>query len=142
MIWKKAFSLAELNDYGIVNMMKHLAMEFTEIGNNYLVAKMPVDERTQQPMGLLHGGASVALAETLGSCAANLCLDAAKEYALGLEINANHIRSVKSGYVYGKTSPVSIGKKIQIWRIEIRDDAGKLVCESRITMVVMQIPQD
>lgn len=142
MIWKKAFSLAELNDYGIVNMMKHLAMEFTEIGNNYLVAKMPVDERTQQPMGLLHGGASVALAETLGSCAANLCLDATKEYALGLEINANHIRSAKSGYVYGKTSPVSIGKKIQIWRIEIRDDAGKLVCESRITMVVMQIPQD
>lgn len=139
MIWKTPVSLAQLNEFGMVNMMKHLAMEFTEIGEDFLVAKMPVDERTQQPLGLLHGGASVALAETLGSCAANLCLDPTKEYALGLEINANHIRSVRNGYVYGKTTPVNLGKRIQVWRIEIRDEEGKLVCESRITMAVMQV---
>ncbi len=139
MIWKKSVSLADLNAFGIVNMMQHLGIIFTEIGDDYLVAKMPVDERTQQPMGLLHGGASVVLAETLGSTAANLCLDTTQEYALGLDINANHIRSVKNGYVYGKTIPVNIGKKVQIWRIEIRDEAERLVCESRITMVVLPV---
>lgn len=137
MIWKIPVTLEGLNQFGIVNMMKHLAMEFTEIGPDYLIAKMPVDHRTQQPLGLLHGGASVALAETLGSTAANLCLDPSKQYALGLEINANHIRSVKSGFVYGKTTPIHIGGKIHIWRIEIWDEDNKKVCESRITMSVL-----
>lgn len=118
-------------------MVQHLGIEFTDVGNDYLAAKMPVDHRTQQPLGLLHGGASVALAETLGSVAATLCVDPAVQYCVGLEINANHIKAVRSGFVYGKTTPVHIGKRTHVWEIRITEENGDLVCISRITMAVI-----
>lgn len=136
MIWHQPVSIENLNAFGIVNMMKHLGIEFTDIGDDFISARMPVDSRTQQPMGLLHGGASVALAETLGSTAANLCLDPSRHYALGLEINANHIKGVTNGYVYGTTHPVHIGKSTHIWSIEIKDDNNRIICISRITMAI------
>lgn len=98
---------------------------------------MPVDNRTHQPLGLLHGGASVALAETMGSVAANLCIDQAKQFCVGLEINANHIRSVREGFVNGISRPIHIGKKTQVWEIRISTTEGELVCISRITMAVL-----
>ncbi len=122
-----------------VKMLKHLGIEFTEVGPDYLCAKMPVDDRTQQPMGLLHGGASVVLAETLGSVAAQLCVDSTRSYCVGVEINANHIRSARDGYVYGKATPIHIGQSTQVWNIEITDENQKLVCISRITMAVKTI---
>lgn len=130
-------TVERLNEGSLGNLAEHLGMEFTEVGKNYLCAKMPVDHRTMQPMGLLHGGASVAFAETLGSVGAYCCIDRTKQYCVGLEINANHLRSVKSGYVYGKAVPIHIGKSTQVWSIEIRDDAERMVCISRITMAVL-----
>ncbi len=135
-IWHQLISLELLNQFGSVKMMAHLGIEFTDIGEDYLAAKMPVDHRTQQPMGLLHGGASVVLAETLGSTAANLCLNPSTHYALGLEINASHIRSVKTGYVYGITRPIRLGKSTHLWNIEIKDDESNLVCLSKIILSV------
>ncbi len=119
------------------NMTAHVGIEFTEVGADYVCARMPVDARTHQPMGLLHGGASVVLAETLGSVAANCCVDPERQYCVGLEVNANHLRSVRSGYVTGKTTPVHIGKRTQVWEIRITDEAGHLVCISRLTMAVL-----
>jgi 1,4-dihydroxy-2-naphthoyl-CoA hydrolase len=113
-------------------------MSFTEIGDNYLIAKMPVDKRTQQPYGLLHGGASVVLAETLGSVAAMLMVDPDKFYCVGLDINANHIRGIKEGWVYGKTTPVHVGRTTQVWQIEIKNESEQLICVSRITMAVVK----
>ena len=130
-------TVERLNEGSLCNLAEHLGMEFTDVGKNYLCAKMPVDHRTMQPMGLLHGGASVALAETLGSVGAYCCIDRTKQYCVGLEINANHLRSVKGGYVYGKAVPIHIGKSTHVWSIEIRDDAERLVCISRITMAVL-----
>jgi 1,4-dihydroxy-2-naphthoyl-CoA hydrolase len=118
-------------------MVGFLGIEFTEVGPDYVCAKMPVDERTRQPMGLLHGGASVALAETLGSIAAYCTIDADKQYCVGLDINANHIRGVSEGFVYGKASPLHLGRSTQVWEIRITDEAGKLVCISRLTMSVL-----
>ncbi|WP_367914338.1 hotdog fold thioesterase [Leadbetterella sp. DM7] len=116
----------------------HLGIEFIEKGDDYLVARMPVDHRTKQPFGLLHGGASVALAETLGSIASVLCLDdPAKEKAVGLEINANHVRSVTEGWVYGKVSPIHIGRRTHLWDIKITNEEGKLVCISRLTVAIV-----
>jgi 1,4-dihydroxy-2-naphthoyl-CoA hydrolase len=117
-------------------MVSHLGIEFTELGPNFIIAKMPVDARTHQPFGLLHGGASVALAETLGSVAAQLTL-AENQYAVGLEINANHIKGVRNGWVFGKAVPVHIGRSTQVWEIRITEEEGKLVCLSRITMSVL-----
>lgn len=119
------------------SMVDHLGIEVTEIGEDYMIAKMPVDHRTKQPLGLLHGGASVALAETLGSVAANCVIDLEKQYCVGLEINANHIKSAKDGYVFGTTKPVHIGRKTHIWEIKIHNEAGQITCISRITMAVM-----
>jgi len=118
-------------------MASQIGIEFTAIGEDFLEARMPVDHRTHQPLGLLHGGASVTLAETLGSVAATLCVDETTHFCVGLEINANHIRSVKSGYVKGVTKPVHIGKKTQVWEIRISTTEGELVCISRITMAVL-----
>jgi 1,4-dihydroxy-2-naphthoyl-CoA hydrolase len=101
------------------------------------VATMPVDRRTHQPFGLLHGGATVALAESLGSSAANCCLDMEVEFAVGLEINANHLRSVRSGLVTGTARPVHIGRRTQVWETRVEDEAGRLVCVSRLTLAVM-----
>ncbi|MEO1254904.1 MAG: hotdog fold thioesterase [Bacteroidota bacterium] len=118
-------------------MVEHLGIEFTEIGDDFLIAKMPVDKRTKQPMGLLHGGASVALAETMGSVGATLCIDLNKKHAVGLEINTNHIKSAKDGFVTGIAKPVHIGKGTHVWSIEIKNESDQLVAISRITMAIL-----
>lgn len=120
-----------------INMVAHLGIEYTEIGTNYIAGKMPVDHRTQQPMGILHGGASVVLAETLGSVGANLCIDSSKSYCVGLDINANHIKSVKTGWVYGVATILHNGRKTQVWEIKITNEEKQLVCISRLTMAVI-----
>ena len=125
-----------LNQTRANTLVEHLGIEFTEVGSDYIIARMPVDFRTHQPLGLLHGGASVVLAETVGSLAANCCLDPEKQYAVGLEINANHVRSVTEGYVYGKTTPIHIGRTTHVWDIRITNEAGQLVCVSRLTVAV------
>lgn len=130
-------TLAQLNQLNKGSMGEYLGIEYTEIGPDYLCGKMPVDHRTRQPMGLLHGGASVVLAETLGSIGAYCTIDVEKQYCVGLDINANHIRGVSGGYVYGKASPLHVGKTTQVWEIRITDEAGKLVCISRLTMAVL-----
>lgn len=119
------------------NMLAHLGIEITEIGTAYIVGKMPVDDRTKQPYGFLHGGASVVLAESLGSIGANHFVDQEKYYCVGLEINANHLRPVQSGYVIGKAQAIHLGKTTQIWEIKITNEAQKLVCISRLTMAVI-----
>ncbi|MGQ0800375.1 MAG: hotdog fold thioesterase [Pseudomarimonas sp.] len=113
-----------------------LGIEFTELGEDYLRARMPVDARTKQPFGLLHGGASVVLAESLGSMAGNLCLDPERAHAVGLEINANHLRAVTSGWVTGTARPIHIGRSTQVWDIRIEADDGRLCCISRLTLAV------
>lgn len=118
-------------------LVEHLGIEFIEIGEDYLKAKMPVDHRTKQPLGLLHGGASVVLAETLGSFAAQCSVNTDEQYCVGLEINANHIKSVKEGWVYGTAKPLHLGKKTQIWEIKVTNEENALVCVSRITMAVL-----
>jgi uncharacterized protein (TIGR00369 family) len=116
-----------------------MGIEFLEIGASHLRARMPVDARTRQPMGILHGGASVTLAETLGSVAAVLCLPEGR-VAVGLEINANHIRAARTGWVTGLCTPVHVGRSTHVWQIEIRDEAERLVCTSRITMAILDAP--
>jgi 1,4-dihydroxy-2-naphthoyl-CoA hydrolase len=140
-IWTVQATLQQLNQRGQGNMLSHLGIEFLEINEDSLKARMPVDERTVQPAGILHGGASATLAETLGSMAANLCIDPAKQVCVGMEINANHVRPVSSGWVTGVVTPVHVGKSTQIWQIRIEDEAGKLVCISRLTLAVIDIPE-
>ncbi len=120
------------------NMTQLLGIEYTEIGDDFICGKMPVDEKTKQPMGLLHGGASVVLAESLGSVASNFCVDFETEYCVGLEINANHVRGVKSGFVYGKATAIHVGRKTHLWDIDITNEEGKLVCKSRLTIAVVK----
>ncbi len=131
----KGLTVEQLNAHAR-NLIKHLGIEFTELADDYLCAKMPVDYRTQQPFGILHGGASVALAETLGSVGGNLMVDEDK-HCVGLEINANHIRSVKDGFIYGKAQILHQGRKTHVWDIKITDEEGKLVCVSRLTVAVV-----
>lgn len=133
----KGVTLKQLNDLSVNTMVAHLGIEFTDLGEDYLTGKMPVDHRTHQPLGLLHGGASVALAETLGSMAASFCVDLKTQYCVGLEINANHVKGVKSGYVTGTTRPLHIGKKTHIWEIRITNEQNELVCISRLTIAVI-----
>lgn len=135
------FTLEDLNKMSKGTMMEHLDIQFIEIGEDFIKARMPVDHRHHQPYGLLHGGASVTLAETLGSVAAHCSIDTSKYFCVGLEINANHIKGVKTGYVYGKTTPVHIGKSTQIWEIRITNEQQELVCISRITMAVLEQKQ-
>lgn len=130
-------SLEIINQMSRNTLVEHLGIEIIELGKDFLVGKMSVDHRTHQPLGMLHGGASVVLAETLGSIAATLTVDQEKQYCVGLDINANHIKSVKEGYVYGKTTPIHIGSKTQVWEIRITNEAEQLVCISRITMAVL-----
>jgi len=118
-------------------ILEAIGIEITEITDNSIKGKMPVDSRTRQPAGILHGGASVVLAESLGSIASNLIIDNAKFICVGLEVNANHIRPVRKGYVYGIASPIHIGRKTHIWNIEIKNEEQKLVCTSRLTMAVI-----
>jgi 1,4-dihydroxy-2-naphthoyl-CoA hydrolase len=138
-IWfKKDLSLADFSLLGKNTMGEHIGIEWLAPGDDYLQARMPVDHRTQQPYGLLHGGASVALAETLGSVAAAMVVDHSKFYCVGLEINANHVRSVKQGFVTGIAKPIHIGKTTQVWDIRIYDEREKLVCVSRLTVAVLK----
>jgi 1,4-dihydroxy-2-naphthoyl-CoA hydrolase len=136
-IFKEGITLEELNRQSRNTMVEHIGIEFTAIGPDFLEAKMPVDARTHQPFGLLHGGASVALAETLGSMAAACCIDLSRQFCVGLDINANHVKGATSGYVKGITKPVHIGKKTQVWEIRITNERDELVCISRITMAVL-----
>jgi 1,4-dihydroxy-2-naphthoyl-CoA hydrolase len=133
-LWKVQTSLEQLKERAQNTLVEHLGIEFLEIGDDYLKAKMPVDNRTKQPAGLLHGGASVVLAETLGSIAARLCVDAKKKGIVGLEINANHIYPVKEGWVFGVTKPIHVGSTTQIWEVKIYNDQDKLICISRLTV--------
>jgi len=136
-IFRTQRTVKSLNEWSVNTIASHIGIEFTAIGEDFLEATMPVDHRTHQPLGLLHGGASVTLAETLGSVAATLCVDETKQFCVGLEINANHIRSVTAGYVKGVAKPVHIGKKTQVWEIRITTDKEELVCVSRITLAVL-----
>ncbi len=131
-------SLDILNQSSQNTMVEHLGIEYTELGENYISAKMPVDHRTHQPHGFLHGGASVALAETLGSVAANMIIDQSEYFCVGLEINANHIRSMKNGWVYGTAKPIHIGKSTHIWEIKINNEEQQLVTISRLTLAVLK----
>ena len=138
-IWfKKDLSIADFADLGRNTMGDHLGIEWVELGENSIAARMPVDHRTRQPYGLLHGGASVALAETLGSVGAAMVVDNTKFYCVGLEINANHVRGVKDGFVTGVATPAHIGGTTQVWEIKIYDDRKKLVCISRLTVAVLK----
>jgi 1,4-dihydroxy-2-naphthoyl-CoA hydrolase len=138
-IWfNKSLRIEDITSLGGGTMSAHLGIEFTEIGENYLKAKMPVDHRTQQPYGLLHGGASASLAETLGSVASAFVADPARFYCVGLEINANHIRGVKEGFVYGTVVPLHLGHSTHVWDIKIHNDQEKLVCVSRLTVALLQ----
>lgn len=140
MIWKTAPTLEVLNNIGKGSMSDHVGIEFVESGDDFLTAKMPVDQRTVQPFRILHGGASVVLAETLGSIASVLCLaDMSKQQAVGVEINANHLSSAREGaYVYGTVRPIRVGRTIHVWNIEIKNEQGKLVCVSRLTVAIVE----
>jgi 1,4-dihydroxy-2-naphthoyl-CoA hydrolase len=139
-IWKQPIDIARINGWSRGTMMETLDIRFTEAGDDWIRGTMPVDNRTQQPFGLLHGGASVVLAETLGSTAALLTLDVDKEIAVGLDINANHIRGVRSGLVTGTAKAIHLGRTTQVWEIRIEEEGGKLVCLSRLTMAVIPSP--
>ncbi len=136
-LWKTQTTLDQLKEMSKDTLIEHLGIEYLEIGDDYLKAKMPVDSRTKQPAGLLHGGASVALAETLGSMAAALCVNRDKKEIVGLEINANHIRPVKDGWVTGVAKPIHVGATTQIWEINIYNEEDKLVCVSRLTVAII-----
>jgi 1,4-dihydroxy-2-naphthoyl-CoA hydrolase len=139
MIWfNKSLATAHFAGMGKGNMGEHLGMEFTEIGPDFIKATMPVDHRTKQPYGLLHGGASVALAETLGSVGAAMVVDHTEYICVGQEINANHLRSVRSGIVTGTAKPIHIGSSSQVWEIKIHDERDHLVCISRLTVAVLK----
>jgi len=139
MIWKQTFTLEGLNNTSANTMVEHLGIKFTEFGDDYLCAQMPVDSRTVQPFRLLHGGASAALAETIGSIAGMLVLEDSATYGVvGIEINANHLKGVTKGYVTGTVRPARVGRRIQVWSIEIKDEADNLVCVSRLTLAVIE----
>ena len=138
-IWRSPLTLAELNGAGADNMTRHLGIVFTEIGADFIRATMPVDGRTRQPYGLLHGGASVVLAETLGSTGAVMCVDRAGFLCVGQEINANHVRSARSGQVTGTARPVHLGGRSHVWAIEIVNDQQDLVCVSRLTIAIVKV---
>jgi 1,4-dihydroxy-2-naphthoyl-CoA hydrolase len=136
-IWFRPYTIEQVRFLGN-NLPQHLGIEFTEIGPDFLRGRMPVDDRTRQPYGILHGGASVALAETLGSTGAGLVVDPDKYQCMGQEINANHVRAIKDGFVIGTARPLHLGRRSHVWEIRIADEKDRLVCISRITMFVME----
>ena len=138
-IWLSPLSVESLNASRQGTLIGNLDIVFTEVGDDFLRATMPVDERTRQPYGLLHGGASVVLAESIGSSGANMCVDRTKYVCVGQEINANHVRAARRGRVTGTTRPVHIGGRTHVWSIEIVNEAGELVCISRLTMAVLRV---
>lgn len=140
MIWFEQVAVEQLNSRPKNHIGGLLDIVFTEIGDDYLCATMPVDERTHQPAGILHGGASVVLAETLGSIASYLCINPERFIAVGLEVNANHLRSVSSGYVKGVCKPLHIGAKTHVWDIKLYNEKGKITCVSRLTTAILPKP--
>jgi 1,4-dihydroxy-2-naphthoyl-CoA hydrolase len=136
-IWHHRPTLAHLQAMCRATAIEHLGIEFTEIGDDCLTARMPVDGRTIQAYGVLHGGASVLLAETVGSAAAHCCVDDGAFLTVGIEINANHVRGVREGWVHGTARPLHIGRTTQLWEIRVVDDAARLVCISRLTIGVV-----
>jgi len=136
-MFPKEATPGRLNRMNQNTMVEQLGIVITEVGDDYLKGTMPIDHRTKQPLGLLHGGASVTLAETLGSIGASISLNPKEQYAVGLDINANHIRAVKEGIVTGIAKPLHLGRKTQVWEIKISNEANQLVCISRLTMAVM-----
>ncbi|HEX6273452.1 MAG TPA: hotdog fold thioesterase [Polyangiaceae bacterium] len=139
-IWHDDFPLALVNEHSRDTLVSHLGIEFVEAGADYVTAKMPVDARTRQPAHALHGGASVALAETLASWAATFVVDREKNYCVGLEINANHVRAASSGWVSGTARPIHLGRSTQVWEVRVTDEEDRLVCISRVTMAVLATP--
>jgi 1,4-dihydroxy-2-naphthoyl-CoA hydrolase len=139
-IWRTQTSVEQIREFSRETLADTIGIRVTEIGPDFLRATMPVSPRVHQPMGVLHGGASVALAETVGSVAATLCVDQEKYVCLGQEINANHLRPISSGIVTATARPFHIGKRSHVWSIEIRDEEGRLVCVSRLTMAVVDRP--
>jgi len=142
MLFPSAITLSMLNDTSQGTIISLLGIEYTAIGPDFLAAKMPVDHRTKQPLGLLHGGASVVLAETLGSMASNLLVDQTKYYCVGLAINANHMRRASTGYVYGVTKPIHTGKSTHVWEIRITNEQGQLICASALTVAILAKPDN
>ncbi|GGE57386.1 MULTISPECIES: hotdog fold thioesterase [Pedobacter] len=140
-MWFKEFTVEDLNNRPKNHIGGLLDIKFTEIGADFIIGTMPVDERTHQPAGILHGGASVVLAETLGSIASYMCIDPEKHVAVGLEVNANHLRPVKSGLVTGICKIIHRGAKTHIWDIKLYDDRGKMNCISRLTVAIINKPQ-
>jgi 1,4-dihydroxy-2-naphthoyl-CoA hydrolase len=137
-VFNDNITLDAINRLSPNTLAEHLGMIFTSIGDDFIEARMPVDHRTHQPMGLLHGGASVAFAETMGSVAATCCINTQTHFCVGLEINANHLKGIREGFVKGRVTPVHIGKKTQVWEIRITNESnGDLVCVSRITIAVL-----
>lgn len=136
--WRSLLSLEELNSSRAGTLLEHLDILFTDIGADFIRGTMPVDGRTRQPYGLLHGGASVALAETLGSTGAAMCVDSKEYQCVGQEINANHVRAMRTGLVTGTARAVHVGGRTQVWVIDIVNEAGKLVCTSRLTVAVIR----
>ena len=137
-IWFQRFSTEEIRALQRGTMDEHLGVEIVSIGPDHLSARMPVNERTVQPHGILHGGASAALAETLGSIGGSMVVDPERYQVIGQEINANHIRSVREGHVHGTARPIHLGRRSQVWAIEIVDDRKRLVCVSRLTLAVIE----
>ncbi|MCF8324102.1 MAG: hotdog fold thioesterase [Leadbetterella sp.] len=137
-MFNKNFDLESLNTFGKNTLPGLIGIEFTELGDDFIIARMPVDSRTHQPFGILHGGASVVLAETIGSIASMLCLENPElQKAVGLEINANHLRAVKTGWVYGKVTPIHVGAKTHVWDIKITNEENKPVCICRLTTMII-----
>ena len=137
MIWFQKVDISDIRNIVKNTLSDHLGIEILEIGKDFIKAKMPVDNRTKQPYGILHGGASVALAETIGSYGSHLIVDSSKYLSVGLEINANHIRKATNGFVTGVAKPIHIGKSTHIWGVEIHDDNGLLICICRLTVAII-----
>jgi 1,4-dihydroxy-2-naphthoyl-CoA hydrolase len=139
-IWISPVALDQANKLARGTALEHLGIELIEMGDDYLRGRMPVDHRTRQPAGVLHGGASVLLAETLASWAATFCVDSSQFHCVGLEINANHVRPVTDGHVTGTARAAHLGRTTHVWQVVIEDKAGKTVCISRVTMAVLPMP--
>lgn len=137
-VFRRIRSLEDLNAHSLNTSISHLGICITEIGEDFIRGSMPVDQRTKQPYGLLHGGSSAMLAETLASVAANMCVEKEGQQAVGLELNCNHLRGVTEGFVTGTARPVHVGRKTQVWDIRIEDAGGKLCCVSRLTLAVLE----
>lgn len=141
-IWKVSVTIEQLNKLSVNTMAETLDIRFSEIGDNYLKATMPVDARTRQPYGLLHGGASAVLAETIGSVASSLCINTEKQICVGLEINCNHIKGKKEGVVTATCTPLHIGASTHVWDIKIHDEKDKLINVSRLTVAILKKPSE